>query len=92
MRSIRDFKPQNDKNAADASASANAADGLYAKYADYSESELMSELMRAVSSARSDGSFSPEQLDEFVGFVAPSLDEQSLAKLRALVETVKSAK
>ncbi|MCX4314989.1 MAG: hypothetical protein OSJ83_14195, partial [Clostridia bacterium] len=73
MRSIRDFKPQNDKNTDDVS-SRDVADGLYAKYSGYSESELMSELMRAVSSAQSDGSFSPDRLDEFVGFVAPNLD------------------
>ena len=91
MRSIRDFKPQNDKKA-DAVSSQNTADELYAKYSGYSENQLMSELMHAVSPARADGPFSPEQLDEFVGFVSPNLDEQSLEKLRALVEMIKNTK
>lgn len=55
------------------------------KYEGMDENQLMAELMRAVAAAKSDGSFSREQIDSFVSFVAPSLDEASRARLNELV-------
>ena len=49
----------------------------------------MRELMKNVAAAKSDGSFSPEQLDEFAAFVSPSLDEQSRARLAELINMIK---
>lgn len=80
MRSIRDFNAQK---------SADTDKDLSRKYDGLSEDELMSELMRTASAAKADGSFSPEQLDEFVAFMSSSLDEQSLERLKALVRMIK---
>lgn len=84
MRSIKDYKPEPENNA-------DAVSELSGKYDGLSQDELMSELFRTVSSAKSDGTFSAAQLDEFVGFVSPSLDEQSSARLRELVKMIKNA-
>ncbi|MCH5165845.1 MAG: hypothetical protein J1G01_05535 [Clostridiales bacterium] len=64
---------------------------LMEKYAGKSESELMHALLKSVTAAKSDGSFSSEQLDEFVGFVSPSLDESSRERLISLVRMIKDA-
>ena len=62
---------------------------LRQKYEGKSESELMQELFKKVAAAKSDGSFSPEQLDDFVRFMSPNLDEQSLKRLTELVGMIK---
>ena len=63
---------------------------LAAKYAGKSEAELINTLMQTVNSAKADGSFSAESLDEFVGFVSPGLDEQARARLMGLVNMIKN--
>ncbi len=60
------------------------------KYAGMDESELRSELIRQVASAKSDGTFSSEQIDEFVELVSPNLDDEARAKLVDLVNMIKS--
>lgn len=59
------------------------------KYDGMNETQLMQELMKNVSAAKSDGSFSAEQLDEFVTFVSPNLDESSRKRLAELVGMIK---
>lgn len=86
MKSIRDFKPEEKKK----SEIDETAHELYEKYSGLSEDQLMTELMRAVASGRRDGTFSESQLDEFVGFVSPSLDDDARKKLENLVKTIKN--
>lgn len=59
------------------------------KFSGMNENELMGELMSRVSNAKRDGSFSELQLDEFVNFVSPSLDDKSRARLNELVRALK---
>lgn len=56
-----------------------------AKYEGMSEGELVQELMKNVAAAKSDGTFSSQQLEEFVRFVSPQLDESSRKRLNELV-------
>lgn len=80
MRSIKNMKSE-----AAPKSSAESID----KYDGMSGNELMSELMKNVAASKSDGTFSPEQLDEFVSFVSPSLDARSRARLVELVNMIK---
>ncbi len=59
------------------------------KYEGMNESELMNALMQNVAAAKSDGTFSAEQLDEFENFVSPNLDEASRKRLADLIKIVK---
>ncbi len=88
MRSIRDRK-NTVGNAENNTEFRNEADEFAAQYAGKSESELMQELMQKVSAAKSTGSFSVDQLDDFVRFVSPELDEQSRSRLSELVKMIK---
>ncbi len=88
MHSIKDVRKDDAQDR-----ESNIADDLGAvaeKYKGKSENELMSALMRSVSDAKSNGSFSADQLDSFVGFVSPSLDDDSRTKLNALVDMIKN--
>ncbi len=78
MRQLKNYR---------ATAAASAPDAH--KYEGMSEGELMSELMKNVSAAKNNGTFSADQLDEFAKFVAPSLDEKSRKRLAELIETIK---
>lgn len=82
MRSIRDRKTVIQNTESDAK---SQTDALADKYTGKSESELMQLLVQNVSAAKRDGTFSAQQLDEFVRFVSPSLDEKSRARLKELV-------
>lgn len=62
-----------------------------AKYEGMSEGELMGELMKNVSAAKENGSFSADQLDDFARFVSPSLDEKSRRRLLELINTIKKS-
>ncbi len=59
------------------------------KYEGMNENELMAELMKNVAAAKSNGTFSAEQLDDFVKFVSPNLDESSRKRLEELVGMIK---
>ncbi len=59
------------------------------KYDGMSHNQLVAELMRAVASAKSDGSFSQDRIDDFVNFISPELDEASRARLKELVGMIK---
>lgn len=88
MRSIRD-KKQPAETRDNGESFRNEADEFAAKYAGKSESELMQSLMQRVAAAKSTGSFSVEQLDDFVRFVSPELDEKSRERLKELADMLK---
>ncbi len=85
MRQLRNFK----SNGGSGSESVQKPE-IPEKYAGMDENELRSELIRQVASAKSDGTFSPEQIDEFVEIVSPNLDDEARAKLMELVSMIKS--
>lgn len=60
------------------------------KYSSLEENELMEKLIANVAQSKSNGTFSAEQLDEFVGFVESSLDEAAVKRLRDLVAMIKN--
>lgn len=84
MRQLKNYRAAATRSATDAPDAHDAH-----KYDGMSEGELMGELMKNVSAAKNDGTFSAEQLDEFARFVAPSLDEKSRKRLAELIETIK---
>ncbi|MBD5132203.1 MAG: hypothetical protein HDT28_06445 [Clostridiales bacterium] len=84
MRSIRDRKNVENTYRTE-------ADEFAAQYAGKSESELMQALMQKVSASKRAGTFSPEQLEDFVRFVSPSLDEQSRNRLNELVNMINNS-
>ena len=45
--------------------------------------------MKTATAAKRDGTFSAQQLDEFVQFVSPSLDDESRSRLAYLVGMIK---
>lgn len=63
---------------------------LSKKYEGMSEAQLMDALLSNVRVAKQNGTFSAQELDEFVLTVSPSLDEQARIKLKKLVELIKS--
>lgn len=63
-------------------------DGL-SKYEGMNEVQLLAELKKNVDTAKNDGSFSIERLDEFVEFASASLDEKSKERLVELVNMIK---
>ena len=85
MRSLKGFKGEG----VSAEQSESVTPPQASKYEGMSEAQLMSELMKNVSAAKSNGSFSADQLDEFVAFVSPNLDESSRKRLSELVSMIK---
>lgn len=77
------------KNMSECDVGAKSDGDIMSKYEGMNETELMSALMRNVAEAKSDGSFSESQLDEFVSFVSSSLDEASRERLAELVKMIK---
>ena len=77
------------KNMSEGDVGAKSDGDIMKKYEGMNETELMSALMRNVAEAKSDGSFSESQLDEFVAFVSSSLDEASRERLTELVKMIK---
>ena len=77
MRSIKNHKPSNRESGGGKTDIKGETDALAQKYAGKSESELIG------------GTFSAQQLDEFVQFVSPSLDDESRSRLAYLVGMIK---
>lgn len=88
MRSIRDFGRE--QSSVDNQTLKDEMQSVAAKYAGKTEDELMRALRQNVAAAKRNGSFSVEQIDNFVGLVSPGLDEASRQRLNALVEMIKS--
>lgn len=59
------------------------------KYSGMNESELKQELLKQVSESKSNGTFSAREIDDFVDFVSPELDERSRQRLNELVKMIK---
>lgn len=89
MRSIKNHKPSNPESGGGKTDIKGETDALAQKYAGKSESELIGELMKTATAAKRDGTFSAQQLDEFVQFVSPSLDDESRSRLAYLVGMIK---
>lgn len=88
MRQLKNFRSGGgERNDAES----NIRDSM-AKYSGMDENGLMRELMKNVAAAKGNGSFSAEQLDEFVRFVSPNLDEQSRKRLNELVDMIKNGR
>ncbi len=83
MRQLKNYKSE-ESTAADIP----SAD----KYAGMNESELMAELMKSIAAAKQDGTFSIDELEAFAAFAAPSLDEKAQARLKGIIEAIKSGK
>ncbi len=79
MRRLKNYRAETSSDAK------TEADDLAAKYSGKSENELMQELLKNVARAKGDGTFSSEQLREFIEFVSPNLDEKSRTRLGELV-------
>lgn len=62
---------------------------LKQKYEGMTQNELMQELFKKVALSKSNGSFSVDQIDDFVRAVSPNLDEQSRNRLNELVAMIK---
>lgn len=88
MKSIKDMNNRPDPQ----SDAESTVESLRDKYSGYSESELMQALMSSVSAAKRDGSFDAAQLEEFAGFVSPSLDDAGRERLRELVDMIKGTR
>ncbi|MCM1368426.1 MAG: hypothetical protein NC184_06445 [Roseburia sp.] len=88
MRRLSEFKRS---DSAEREASELAGD-VTGKYAGMSGDRLMSELMKNVAAAKGNGTFSEEQIDEFVRFVSPQLDDASRERLNELVSMIKGTK
>ncbi len=56
------------------------------QYEGKSESELTSELKKQVDMAKSDGSFSPQAMEQFAARVGPMLNESQREKMKELMK------
>lgn len=65
-------------------------DDVMGKYKGKNEDELVSELLKAVSAAKEDGSFSVQSLKEFYELVSPHLGELQRNKLADLIRVISS--
>ena len=81
MRQLKNYR-------AESQDATTEADDLVKKYAGKSENELMQELLKNVARAKGNGTFSTEQLREFVEFVTPSLDDAARDRLNELVAII----
>ena len=59
------------------------------EYENKSEGELVNELFRKVSDGKRNGTFDPQQLDEFAKQVSPMLTAQQRMKLCQLIKMLK---
>lgn len=91
MRQLKNFKRSDGGADSDRDANETVSD-VTSKYAGMSGDRLMGELMKNVAAAKGDGTFSEEQIDEFVRFVSPNLDEGSRERLNELVNMIKGGK
>lgn len=92
MRSIKNFVCPHSAENGDMNDIKSRVNELASEYAGMSEDERMQTLMKYVDAAKSDGSFSPEQLDRFVRFVSPNLDDSSRDRLVRLSELIKESR
>lgn len=89
MKSIRDFNAgSGNGNIGPDNRFDGDVNALKSKYAGKSESELLALLKKNVAAAKSNGSFSPEKINELVRLVSPGLDDGSRERLNGLVAMI----
>jgi hypothetical protein len=57
----------------------------YEKYKDYSQDELMQELLRSVNAQKQNGTFDKQRLISTLSLVLPSLNDEQRSKLEELL-------
>jgi hypothetical protein len=73
---IKDFRTEN---------SEERVKQTYEKYKDYSQDELLQELMRSVNAQKQNGTFDKERLLSTLSLVMPSLNSEQRRKLEELL-------
>ena len=73
---IKDFRTEN---------SEEKVKQTYEKYKDYSQDELMQELMRSVNAQKQNGTFDKQRLISTLSLVLPSLNSEQRSKLEELL-------
>lgn len=73
---IKDFRTEN---------SEERVKQTYEKYKDYSQDELMQELLRSVNAQKQNGTFDKQRLISTLSLVMPSLDSEQRSKLEELL-------
>ncbi len=80
MRQLKNYKQ---------SAAPEQVSDAASKYSGMNENELKQELFKQVSESKNNGTFSAREIDDFVSFVSPELDEKSRQRLNELVKMIK---
>ena len=73
---IKDFRTEN---------SEERVKQTYEKYKDYSQDELMQELLRSVNTQKQNGTFDKQRLISTLSLVLPSLNDEQRSKLEELL-------
>ena len=73
---IKDFKTENNEE---------KVKQTYEKYKNYSQDELLQELMRSVNAQKQNGTFDKERLISTLSLVMPSLNSEQRRKLEELL-------
>ena len=73
---IKDFKTENNEE---------KVKQTYEKYKNYSQDELLQELMRSVNAQKQNGTFDKERLLSTLSVVLPSLNDEQRSKLEELL-------
>ena len=73
---IKDFRTENNEE---------KVKQTYEKYKDYSQDELLQELMRSVNAQKQNGTFDKQRLISTLSLVMPSLDSEQRSKLEELL-------
>lgn len=76
IMNIKDFRTEN---------SEERVKQTYEKYKDYSQDELMQELLRSVNAQKQNGTFDKQRLISTLSLVMPSLDSEQRSKLEELL-------
>jgi hypothetical protein len=73
---IKDFRTEN---------SEERVKQTYEKYKNYSQDELLQELMRSVNAQKQNGTFDKQRLISTLSLVLPSLNDEQRSKLEELL-------
>jgi hypothetical protein len=76
IMNIKDFRTEN---------SEERVKQTYEKYKDYSQDELMQELLRSVNAQKQNGTFDKQRLISTLSLVLPSLNDEQRSKLEELL-------
>ena len=73
---IKDFRTENNEE---------KVKQTYEKYKDYSQDELLQELLRSVNAQKQNGTFDKQRLISTLSLVLPSLNDEQRSKLEELL-------